>query len=74
MNEAQFGNYLAGYAGYHLAGVYGLAGAMWGGVFYDMQDNQSFFRFDLDSRDDIVDGGKMARSEIMGEAPPCGCK
>lgn len=74
MNEAQFGNYLAGYAGYYLGGVYGLAGAMWGGVFYDMQDNQSLFRFDLDSRDDIVDGGKMARSEIGGTAPPCGCK
>jgi RHS repeat-associated protein len=74
MSNAQFGNYIAGYAGYYYGGSYGLAAMMWGGVLYDFKDNKlSKFRFDLDSRDDIADGARRARLEIENGLTTCGC-
>ena len=73
MNGAQFGNYVAGYAGYYYGGTVGLAITMWGGVGYDMSDSGSVFRFDLDSRDDIAEGARRARNEIENGLSTCGC-
>ena len=76
MSNAQFGNYIAGYAGYYYSGTYGLAAMMWGGVLYDAKDTRGTmkkFSFDADSRDDIADGARRARAEIESGLTTCGC-
>lgn len=82
MDAAQFGNYVAGYAGWYYGQSRGLALVMWGGVGYDFDEDlrtrgskayKPTFDFDLDSREDILAGARRAINEIENGLVTCGC-
>jgi len=84
MDAAQFGNYVAGYAGWYYGQSRGLALVMWGGVGYDFDEDYrsrggpilqtNTFDFDMDSRDDILSGARRAIDEIESGLTSCGCR
>jgi RHS repeat-associated protein len=76
MSAAEFGNYLAGYAGIYAAGRLGLAGVIAGGIIYDAADAvQGVGEFDLDadSLPDIYRGAFRAKQEQRGKEPIAVC-
>lgn len=82
LDAAQFGSYIAGYAGYYYGGGGGFGGrvgfalVLAGGVWHDFRDsphgNQKF-DFDADSVIDIHNGAVRARKEANGGRSNCGC-
>jgi len=85
LRSDQFGNFLAGYAGYKIGGtgVYALVRA--GGIFYDLTDTlnersgrsygDSEFDWDADSLPDLEAGRDLAASEATGPTQTdCNCE
>jgi hypothetical protein len=80
MKADEFGNYVAGYAGYKAGGEIGYAGVRAGGILYDFTDawadrrgrgfGNSKFDWDADSVEDIRAGKDRA---INGGKSRCGC-
>ncbi|MFD0322478.1 RHS repeat-associated core domain-containing protein [Lysobacter gummosus] len=76
IGAAEFGNYIAGYAGIYYNGLGGYAGVRIGGLVFDIEDFFAGreFDWDEDSVPDINAGAQRAVDELSWQRPfGCGC-
>ena len=77
MNAPEFGNSIAGYAGAHAGGRFGLAGVLAGGIWFDAVDafhGSGKFDLDADSVTDIYRDAFRAKQERRGNIDPARCE
>ena len=70
---AEFGNFVASYAGYQYGNGQGLGAVLLGGMFYDRLDSLpeagrpgGTWDWDADSRDDILQGALLVALKLEG--------
>jgi len=71
LSPSEFGNYVAGYAGAFHGGGFGIYGALWGGIYFDLVEHGIYSDFDQADQPFIFDGAIQGTIDANEGADNC---